>query len=275
MLIAHTPSKLYPQLDRLRFEHGKRASLSLVTTRGAMHDGHGALIHAAATISDHVIVAKIPDPDPQDGKIVSAEEFQDLSFSDRHRADVVYAPLQATLFPDGRASAPELNMPLPLSDLEYDSLALITHLKIINTIQPEIIVWGERNFIEYVQVRSMIEALSLRVQLHCIPTVRHANGTAVSGTDELLNVQQKQAVPVIHQTLQNVAHVIRSGGRNYENIRRTARTALQGAGFEIEYFTILDDQTLLAPTDRTTSFRFICRVTLDGIPMVDGMSLGL
>lgn len=275
MLIAHTPSNLHPQLDPLRFQHGKQTTLSLVTTRGAMHEGHGALIHAAATISDHVIVAKLPDTEPKDGKIVSAAEFQDISFSDQHSADVVYAPTQETLFPNGRENAPQLQMALPLSNLENDPVALIAHLKIINTIQPDLMVWGERNFIEYAQVRCMIETLALRTQLHCIPTVRHADGRAVSGTDELLDVQQERAVPVIYQTLQNVAHVIRSGGRNYRNIRRTARTALQGAGFEIQYFSILDEHTLIEPTDETRSFRFVCRVTLDGISMVDGMSLRL
>ena len=193
----------------------------------------------------------------------------------QHRADVVYAPTDETLCPEGRENAPQLQMTLPLSDLENDPAALIAHLKNINTIQPDLMVWGERNFIEYAQVRRMIDTLALRTQLHCMPTVRHADGRAVSGTDELLNVQQERVVPVIYQTLQNVAHVIRSGGRNYQNIRRTARTALQGAGFEIQYFTILDEQTLAEPADETRSFRFVCRVTLDGIPMVDGMSLKL
>ncbi|NKC00153.1 MAG: hypothetical protein GKR90_16920 [Pseudomonadales bacterium] len=275
MLIAHTPTTLHPQLDQLRYQQGKRRTIALVTTRGELHDGHGAVINAAATVSDHVVVAKMPMTVDQDENVVSATEFQDISFSDRHQADVVYAPTATDLFPQGTDLAEEFPFQVPLSELEHDAVALLTHLKIINAVQPDIMVWGERNFVEYAQVKALIKVLDIRTQLHCVPTVRHSNGTAVATSVEDMDTETAATAQVIYQTLENVTHVIRSGGRNFENIRRTARTALKGAGFAIAYFEILDEQTLANADEQTESFRLICQVTLGDITIADGMGLTL
>lgn len=275
MLIAHTPTTLHPQLDQLRYHQGKRRTIALVTTRGELHDGHGAVINAAATVSDHVVVAKMPITDKTDDKIVSASEFQDIAFSDRHQADVVYAPAVTDLFPLGTDVVAGLPLQVPLSELQHDPVALLTQLKIINAVQPDIMVWGERNFVEYAQVKSLIEVLDIRTQLHCVPTVRHSDGTAVAASVEDMDPDTAATTQVVYQTLKNVTHVIRSGGRNFENIRRTARTALKGAGFSIAYFRILDERTLANADEQTESFRLICQVTLGDITIVDGMGLTL
>ena len=275
MHIAHSPATLTPHLEQYRRHKGGRAAISLVTTRGDLHDGHGAVINAAATVSDHVVVAKFPVTRPGAHNVISASEFQDISFSDQHRADIVYAPSIEYLYPDGVDQASLVSLSEPLTHLEYDPVALTTHLKIINAVQPDIMVWGERNFIEYMQVRRLIEELDLQTQLHCIPTVRHANGVAVSGHDGAFMQQHPDAAPTIYETLKDTAHAIRSGASNYANVERTAKIALKGAGYNVTYFCILDDVSLLAANTATKSFRIVCRLELQKFTLVDCLSLTL
>ena len=275
MHIAHSPAKLKPQLEHLRRNKGRQAVISLVTTRGDLHDGHGAVINAAATISDHVVVARFPVAKPSAGNVISAREFQDISFSDQHQADIVYAPSIEYLYPDGVAQASLVSLSEPLTQLEYDPVALTTHLKIINAVQPDVMVWGERNYIEYMQVRRLIEELDLQTQLHCIPTVRHSNGVAVSGHDDAFMDSHPDAAQAIYETLKDAAHAIRSGASNYNSVERTAKVALKGAGYDIVYFCILDDITLNAANESTNSFRLVCRLEIQEFTVVDCLSLTL
>ena len=275
MLIAHSPDKLRPELDKLRYQHGKRTVISLVTTRGDLHDGHGAVINAAATISDHVVVANMPNHLREDGKVVSMSEFQDFSFSDKHQAEVVYAPPEDYLFPNGHQNTTLLSIPGPLTELEYDPVALTTHMKIINAVQPDIMVWGERNFIEYAQIRHLLNEFDVQTQLHCIPTVRHANGVAVSGNDELIRGDAAKALPMVYETLKRTVQALRTGARDFTSVENSARHALMGAGFDINYFSILDEKNLHPAQEETTAFRVVSRTTISDIPIIDCVGLNL
>ena len=84
MIIARTASKLAQELDPIRYRGGARRCVSLVTTRGNFHDGHGAVMNAAKTVSDIVIVAVVPSPNQDNGNVVTASEFSDIGFLEHH-----------------------------------------------------------------------------------------------------------------------------------------------------------------------------------------------
>ena len=169
----------------------------------------------------------------------------------------------ARLFPD------EINQ------LTVSPAVLTAHLKIINTAQPDIMIWGERNYLEYRHVRHMISDLDIRTQLQCIPTVRHANGVAVSSRDLLYGEELQDQLPVLFQTLRNTAHALRSGASNFSKVENTARIALKGAGFEIDFIHILDEDTLKPAGATTTSFRIVASATINGVPIEDSLGLAL
>ena len=159
MLIAHSPEKLHTELDALRWRGGTRRCVSLINTKGDLHEGHGAVINAAKTVSDIVVVAILPGYSTQTENIVSSNEFKDIGFVERHKADVLYAPAEEAFGEvlgvnlDIANHVPELTLPQPL---------LLHHLKILNSVQPDITLWGERNFIEFSQIRTLIRDTGLR-----------------------------------------------------------------------------------------------------------------
>ncbi len=277
MLIANSTTKLQAELDLHRFRGGTRRCVSLITTRGNLHDGHGAVINAAKTVSDIVVVAIMPErPGSVDASkrvnVVTSNEFKDISFIEQHKADMLFAPPEETLDSLGKIHlsydclAPEFALPQQL---------LTQHLKIVNAVQPDIMVWGERNFIEYSQVKRMINDVGLRTQLQCIPTVRHANGAAVSSHDELYTDTQRDQLALIFETLRNAAHAIRAGARNFTKVATTAKLALKGESFKLEYFYILDEDTLAPANSETTTYRIVTKASLDGMPVFDSLGLTL
>ena len=270
MLIAHTASKLHSELDRLRFCAGTRRCVSLVTTRGKLHAGHGAVINAAHTVSDLVVVAVYPEQSHRTDNLVSADEFQDMSFAEQHHADVLYCPQDRSL----DDPAVKLNIELE-SEGHIQRDLLRAHLRILNAVQPDIMVWGERNYEEYVAVKQMIAALDIRTQVQCIPTVRHADGRAVSSLDEQTSEAEQRRLSILYETLKDAAHAIKAGAKNFSKVEKTARIALKGAGFEAVRFRILDEEQMRPANPTTTSFRLLTSATINGHTVDDSLGLSL
>ena len=276
MLIAHTPGKLHTELDVLRTRGGTQRCVSLVTTKGHLHDGHGAVINAAKTVSDVVVLAIIPGlEDGENDKIISAGEFQDIGFAERHKADLLYVPHASRTASAGCIGVRVAEfLPEKLRPHGISPEALTTHLRIINTIQPDIMVWGARKYLEYRSVRRMISDLDIRTQLQCIPTVRHANGLAVSSQHTTLDTDDKR-LPILYESLKNIAHALRAGASNFEKVENTARVALKGAGFQTDYLSILDDESLQPAGAMTTAFRIVAGATLDSLTIHDNLGFKL
>ena len=171
--------------------------------------------------------------------------------------------------------APQIDLCDIADEFKLPENLLTTHLKILHAVQPDIMVWGERNFVEYSQVRRMISELGIRTQVQCIPTVRHANGVAVSSNDAHYSEEQTEKLAIVFSTLRNCAHAIRSGATNFNKVANTAKVAIKGAGLELSYFHILDEDTLRPADKDTVTYRVVTKATLDGRHIEDSLGLTL
>ncbi len=275
MIIARKATKLSKELASLRSSGSQRRHVGLVTSHGRLHDGHGAVINAARTVSDLIVFALTPNPNDTQGNVVSADQFSDIGFLEQHEVDVLFAPNYADLFPRPPEQMFGVASPHIEGALDVPAADLTMHLKLINAVSPDIVVWGEHRFLEYYHVAQMIEDLGLPTQMQCVPTQRHADGTAVSATVDALPPIDRERAPVLYNTLRDVVHAIRTGARRYDKLEKTARLALRGAGMVVEYFAVLDADNLLPPTDNSTSFRVIGRVKLGSVSTTDSLGLTL
>jgi pantoate--beta-alanine ligase len=275
MIIARTATHLASELDALRFRNGAQRCVSLVTTRGGFHDGHGTVINAAGTVSDIVVVAVAPEPNQKNGNVVTASEFQDISYLENHDVDLLFAPAEDELFPQSFDFMVSVQQPHACNIVDVGAYRLTQHLKLINAVNPNIMVWGEKNFVEFHSVRQMITDLDIRTQIQCVPTVRHGDGVAVSSAAESMTAHERATLPILYETLNNVAHAIRTGARTFSKLEKTARLALRGAGLQIEYFKILDEDNLGDATEKTTTYRILGGVKLGNVPVSDSIGLTL
>ncbi len=275
MRIAHTAQKLAEQLDTLRHSAGRRRCISMVTTRGGFHDGHGAVMNAAKTMSDVVVVVIAPGASQRQDNVVSAPEFQDIGYVEQHQVDLLFIPSDEELFPLGMEHTTAVHLPAEADQPAPDGYRLTLHLKLIHMIQPDIMLWGEPNFVEYHHVRKLVTDLGISTQVQCIPSIRHANGVAVASAYEHLDEDTRAIIPILFETLQNTAHAIKHGARHYAKIEKTGRLALREAGFSINKFCILDETDLKPATPETTQFRILGDVSLNGQTLSDSIGLTL
>lgn len=275
MFITNSIAKLHNELDPIRHKGGRRRCISLVTVRPGLHEGHGAVINAAKTLSDALVVAILPGPRPHQppGNVVSATEFHDISFIENHTAQVLFKPSEDDLFPFDDDQMVKIEPCEGMQGVDFEAESLLAHLKVINIVQPDVMVWGEKKFIEYAYVRKLIAEMDIRTQVQCIPTVRHTNGVPVGREDE--SVLEDTDLPIIYQTLTNAAHAIKAGARNFDSVARTARLPLKGAGFKVAYFTVFDENTMRPATSDTTSYRIATRATINGKTYSDSLGLTL
>jgi pantoate--beta-alanine ligase len=275
MIIARTAANLAQELDATRYRGGARRFVGLVTMGGDFHDGHGAVMNAAKTVSDIVVVAIVPQPNRDNSNVVSASEFQDIAFLENHHVDVLYAPGDTEMFPQGFDAMFNVEQPVSFDDYGIGAYRLTQHLKILHAVQPDVMVWGEKKFVEFHCVRALIRDLNVRTRVQCVPTVRHADGVAVCSAVEALAGAAREKLTILYETLNNVAHAIRTGAGNFEKLEKTARLALRGAGLDIDYFRILDEQNLATANDKTTTYRIVGSVKLDGRSVTDSLGLTL
>ena len=275
MIIARSAANLAHELDTLRLRSGKRYRVSLITMRGNFHDGHGAVMNAARTVSDIVVVAIAPEHKQNNSNVVTVSEFQDIAFLEKHDVDVLYVPGEDEMFPSSAELMYGIKPPHPDTEFDIGGYRLTQHVKLINAVQPDTMVWGEKNFLEFHSVRQLIKDLNIRTQVQCVPTVRHADGVAVSSAVEKMTGAQREKAPIMWETLQNVAHAIRNGARGFENLEKTARLALRGAGFKVNYFKILDEDSLAPASDKTKSYRIVGSVKLGENSVNDSLGLTL
>ena len=105
--------------------------------------------------------------------------------------------------------------------------------------------------------------------------MRHADGVAVSSAIENMSIGERERAPVLSETLNNVAHAIRTGARNFAKIEKTARLALRGADLQILYFSILDEENLAPASDKTSTYRIVGSVKLGASTVTDSLGLTL
>ncbi len=188
---------------------------------------------------------------------------------------MVYAPDEDAMFHRGYDFMFNVRQPHPCTELDIGSFRLTQHLKIINTVQPNIMVWGEKNYIEFHSVRQLINDLDIRTQVQCVPTVRHADGVAISSAVESMDHMEREKLSILYATLKNVVHAIRTGARNFEKLEKTARVALRSAGLKIVYFRILDEENLAPASNKTTTYRIVGSVKLGNRSVTDSLGLTL
>ena len=282
MLIATSTADLITDLDHLRGtsneQSGPRKSVSLVVTSGDLHAGPRSVIKAAHSASDVVVVAITPNPHMAHRNLVATAQFKDTSLVDQARIDLLFVPSEQEFLHQQLPSAFSLRLPqgYPIDlDKNYLEQTLTLNLSFYNIVNPDVIVYGERKYIEYRLLRQLVTDLSIRAQVHCLSTVRAGDGLALCSNNGKLTVSERSRAPILYQTLNNVIHALRTGARTFEKLKTSARIALKRAGFHIDSFAIYDDANLSAAQADTHEFRIIGDTLLGSHRLHDNMGIRL
>lgn len=259
-------------------------SIGFAPTMGALHKGHLSLYEAARKENDTVIASIFVNPtqfnNPEDLEKYPRTEEQDIRMlEDIGTVDAVYLPKVEDLYPDGAQSQNydfgglENEMEGKARPGHFDGVATVVE-ELFRQVQPDNAYFGEKDFQQLAIIRKLSEQMNLGIKIHGQPIYREANGLAMSSRNQRLTENRREEAKIIHETLLKVKDWFRIITIP-EIKRRVAEIFENRPGFELEYFTIADEDTL-TETDffyRDHRYRAFIVVNVDGVRLIDNIGL--
>jgi len=232
------------------------ASVALVTTMGALHAGHIALVHDARRRAARTIVSIFVNPTQfgpnEDFARYPRDEASDVDKLAEAGVDVVFAPAGAEIYPPGFATI--VVVAGPADGLESDSrphffkgVATVV-AKLLLSCLPDCAIFGEKDYQQLVVIRRMAADLALPVEIVGYPTVREADGLALSSRNAYLSPAERQAAPRLYRALTAAAVQIHRGEAPDEAIAASAQS-LAEAGFRVDYLALRNAESLAPVAD--------------------------
>lgn len=251
MHTLHTIAQLRAAVARAR-EEGKR--IGLVPTMGNLHAGHIALVEKALQRTDYVVVSIFVNP-LQFGPSEDLDAYPRTLAEDQSKlldvgAQLVFAPNVSEMYPEGMAGHTRVSVPVVSEGLcgasrpgHFEGVATVVS-KLLNIVQPDLAIFGEKDYQQLAVIRKMVLDLCLPVQIMGEPTVRADDGLALSSRNGYLTPAERQIAPLLYQTLQAIAAEVNAGRRDYAQIIEEARSRLTEAGLRPDYLDLRDALTL-------------------------------
>jgi len=227
-------------------------SVGLVPTMGALHEGHAALIRRSCGDNDATVVSVFVNPTqfgPQEDLASYPRDLEsDGLLAQRLGVDLVFAPEVAEMYPAGASTVVTVGgVSEGLCGAQrpghFQGVATVV-CKLLNIVQPDRAYFGEKDYQQLQVLRRMVRDLDLPADVVPVPTVREADGLALSSRNVYLSPDERGLAPRLYQALQTGARVVAAGGTGAEGVA-AARAALQAEpAFRIQYLVAVDPQTL-------------------------------
>jgi pantoate--beta-alanine ligase len=267
--------------------HWRRAGerIAFVPTMGNLHDGHLRLIDAAARTASRSIASIFVNP-LQFGAGEDLDSYPrsfdaDCDRLDAAGVDLLYAPDVADMYPHGPATIATVEVPA-LADVlcgasrpgHFRGVATVV-LKLFNRVQPHVALFGEKDYQQLLVIRRMVRDLDVPVEIIGVPTVREADGLAMSSRNGYLNTDERARAPLLYRTLCETVAALADGSEDYGALERRATRNLDVAGLRPDYYRILARADLSVPTPQSGELGVFAAVFLGRTRLIDNLAVTL
>lgn len=261
-------------------------AIGFIPTMGALHEGHLALIRAAQADGCYTVCSIFVNPtqfnDPSDLDKYPRTPEKDTELLAKVGCDVIFMPEVEDIYP--REAIPDFEIDFEGLDQVMEGFFRPGHFKgvaqvvkrLLDLVGPDKLYMGQKDFQQVTIVRHLIRVTSFPVQLVVVPTVREADGLAMSSRNVRLSPEGRRQGPVIYQILL-AAQSKATDGTLPAEISKEAMTALSDAGFEPEYFEIVNAETLQPVQTMQEAPEVVACVAawLEGVRLIDNMILSV
>ncbi len=274
--IIHCLSDLH---DRLTLLRSGGAQIALVPTMGALHSGHMTLVKAAKSEADHVVVSIFVNPRQfgpmEDFGAYPRPEAADANLLRDAGVSILWMPSVGEMYPAGYATTVSV---AGLGDGlcgaarpgHFDGVATVV-AKLFNQVRPEMALFGEKDWQQLAIIRRMAVDLNMGVDVIGVPTVRDADGLALSSRNGYLTVAERAQAADLPKALISAVKAIEAGAPVAETLAGVAG-ALLAAGFELpDYVSLVgaDDLQIMTSLDRPA--RLLAAARLGKARLIDNM----
>ncbi|HYW61988.1 MAG TPA: pantoate--beta-alanine ligase [Bradyrhizobium sp.] len=247
--IVRTLPALRRALDGFR---AKKATLALVPTMGALHDGHVSLVRLARRRADKVAVSIFVNPT----QFAPSEDFSsyprtwkaDIAKLAAEGVDLIWNPGPQTMYPPGFATRILTEGPAT-AGLEdrfrphfFGGVATVVG-KLFTQCRPDVALFGEKDFQQLRVVAQMARDLDLGVRVIGAQTVRERDGLAMSSRNVYLSAEERLKAPLLYGAMKDAAKRLRDGG-DLKAVLASGAEVMTDAGFELDYFEARHAQSL-------------------------------
>lgn len=255
--------------------------IAFVPTMGNLHAGHLALVEQAKQHGQRLVVSIFVNP-MQFGPNEDFERYPRTLAQDRDTlataaVDVLFTPTLEEVYPAGPARTSRIEVPGLSESLEgerrpghFAGVATVV-AKLFNMVQPQAALFGEKDFQQLLVIRRMAADLCFPVEIIGVPTVREADGLALSSRNGYLSETERALAPGLYQTLRRAAERLRQGERDFEGLQRAGLKALNIAGFEAEYCAIRRIDDLHPPDAQTREVVILAAARLGATRLIDNV----
>jgi pantoate--beta-alanine ligase len=234
------------------------ASVGLVPTMGAFHEGHLSLMRRAREQCDRVVVSLFVNPaqfnEQADLDRYPRDERRDAALAAEAGVDFLFAPPVDQVYPPRFATT--VSVAGVTESLEganrgpghFDGVATVV-TKLFNMVSPDIAYFGQKDAQQVAVIRQFVSDLNMPVRIEVCPTVREPDGLAMSSRNVRLSPAERARATSLHRALAVATEAVAAGERDAAAVKASAIAALDCAGVEPEYFELVSADTL-APVPR-------------------------
>lgn len=279
---------VFEQLEPMRKQvkswkqNGQR--IGFVPTMGNLHAGHLSLVKQALSVCDQVVVSIFVNP-LQFGPDEDFERYPRTFETDKHKlkeagVSAVFAPSVETMYPVGAAQT-LVKAPQSLTGLlegaerpgHFDGVTTVV-CKLFNMVQPDLAVFGQKDYQQFCVIREMVRDLSMPIELLMGAIERDTDGLALSSRNQYLTEKQREIAPKLYTVLQDIESALQSGNRNFRNLEDAAASRLLQEGFDsVDYVQVSDAETLMPPGSKTRLFAVLGVARLGETRLLDNILL--
>ncbi|OYD85506.1 pantoate--beta-alanine ligase [Azospirillum brasilense] len=280
---SEQPLPVVRSVDDLRAQvsawHRDGKTVALVPTMGALHDGHLALVRRARELADHVVASVFVNPT----QFAPHEDFdrypRDEAGDSRKLASagchLLYAPTVRAMYPEGFATAISVGGPAEglcgtFRPQMFGGVALVV-TKLFLQAQPDVAVFGEKDYQQLMVIRRFARDLDIPVRVEGLPTVREADGLAMSSRNAYLSADERARAPELNRALLDAASTL-AGGAEAASVLEAVRARITAAGFgSIDYVELRDADTLEPVTRVERPARLLAAAWMGKARLIDNV----
>jgi pantoate--beta-alanine ligase len=281
MKVIENPFEIYSQL---RFARCEGASVGLVPTMGALHEGHYSLVHRSHEECDLTVATIFVNP----SQFGPNEDFSryprtidaDLAGLKQAGTDFVFIPKNESIYRQQHSTWVEPNkVSIPLEGQfrpgHYRGVATIV-LKLFNIIPATVAYFGKKDYQQLQVISHMVEDLNVPIRIEGCETIREADGLAMSSRNRYLTAEDRSKATSLSRALKQVQQAFAGGETSIKNLESMMKRTLEAAPVtSIDYARIVNGSTLqdLSVADDSSHALIAARIgttrLIDNMPLVD------
>lgn len=245
---------------------------------GALHEGHLSLIRAAKRECEACVVSIFVNPlqfgPNEDFERYPRDERRDFELAEATGADVVFAPVREEIYREGFSTTIQVG---PIGDIwegaarpgHFDGVATVV-AKLFNIVKPTVAYFGEKDFQQCVVIANLVRDLNMGIELRFLPTVREADGLAMSSRNAYLSQEERGSALAINEALASAKEAMLGGVEVSEVIKRYQRR-MEDAGLSVDYFALVDGSNMMPVQSISNGSRLIAAAYAGRTRLIDNM----